>query len=42
MGGNDLSFWTALVSYIAIVVGCGLTATGLMLLILGMVLRWAL
>lgn len=41
MSGNNLSFWAAVVSHIALIVGTGLTATGLALLLFGLVLRWA-
>ena len=40
MGGNNIEFWAALVSYIAMVVGTGLTAIGLAVVLFGLMLRW--
>lgn len=41
MGGNELSLWEGIVSYLALVAGAGFTTVGLALLLIGLVLRWA-
>lgn len=40
--GNSLSLWISILSYLAMVAGIGLSATGLALLLFGVVLRSAL
>lgn len=37
---NNLGFWLSVLSYLAMVAGAGLSATGLALLLFGVMLRW--